>query len=75
MLFFLVYYLFCGYKHRRRRYIASLQSSFFPKPVNRIYPSPLGPKPIPGVPTICASYNSLSKNFHDDIPLGACTQR
>lgn len=42
--------------------MASTQSSCLPKAVRRIYPSPLGPKPTPGVPTTLASYNICSKN-------------
>ncbi|MDK2962301.1 MAG: hypothetical protein PWP20_1427 [Eubacteriaceae bacterium] len=38
------------------------------------YPSPLGPKPAPGVPTICTSLSSLSKNDHESSPVGVLSQ-
>ena len=41
--------------------IASIQSLRSPNAVSRIYPSPLGPKPTPGVPTTLASYNICSR--------------
>ncbi len=41
--------------HLRIRRIASSQSSWVPKAVRRRNPSPLGPKPTPGVPTTLAS--------------------
>ena len=50
--------------------IASIQSLRSPNAVKRIYPSPLGPKPTPGVPTTLASYNICSKNRHDESPFG-----
>lgn len=37
---------------RRMRCMASMQSSRLPNAVRRRYPSPLGPNPTPGVPTI-----------------------
>ena len=43
--------------------------------VRRIYPSPLGPKPTPGVPTTLASYNICSKNRHEDRPFGVFTHK
>ena len=45
------------------RFMASSQSARSPKAVKRIYPSPLGPKPTPGVPTTLASYSICSKEF------------
>ncbi len=41
--------------HLRIRRMASAQSSWVPKAVRRRNPSPLGPKPTPGVPTTLAS--------------------
>ena len=41
--------------HLRIRRMASSQSSWVPKAVRRRNPSPLGPKPTPGVPTTLAS--------------------
>ena len=57
------------------RFMASSQSARSPKAVKRIYPSPLGPKPTPGVPTTLASYSICSKNFHELTSPGAFTQR
>ena len=48
--------------------------SKLPKAVNLKYPSPLGPKPEPGVPTIFFSSNNLSKNSHEVIPFGTLSQ-
>ena len=55
--------------------IASIQSLRSPNAVSRIYPSPLGPKPTPGVPTTLASYNICSKNRHDESPFGVFTHK
>lgn len=43
------------YIHCLMRCMASVQSSRLPKAVRRRYPSPLGPKPTPGVPTTFTS--------------------
>ena len=53
---------------------ASRVCSAEPNPVRRKYPSPLGPKPEPGVPTMCKSFNRWSKNCHEVIPAGVFTQ-
>ena len=45
-----------------------------PKAVRRIYPSPLGPKPTPGVPTTLASYNICSKNRQELMSFGVFSQ-
>ncbi len=46
--------------------IASVVASWVAKAVRRKYPSPLGPKPTPGVPTTWHSSNRRSKNSHDE---------
>ena len=50
--------------------IASSVFSLLPKPVNLKYPSPLGPNPTPGVPTILASFSNLSKKVQESILFG-----
>lgn len=42
--------------------------------VNLTYPSPLGPKPEPGVVTTPVSSSNLSKKSHDFIPFGVFAQ-
>ena len=44
--------------------IASIVFDLLPNAVNLKYPSPLGPNPTPGVPTIANSFNNLSKKSH-----------
>ena len=46
--------------------IASIQSLRSPKAVRRIYPSPLGPKPTPGVPTDV--YKRQVVRYDDKLP-------
>jgi len=48
--------------------MASMVFSFVLNEVNLKYPSPLGPKPLPGVPTIFNSFSNLSKNSHEVNP-------
>lgn len=48
-------------------------SSECPKALSRKKPSPLGPKPEPGVPTTWASLSSLSKNSQEVMPAGVLT--
>ena len=43
---------------------------YVPKAVSLKYPSPLGPNPEPGVPTVFAFVRRWSKKSHDDIPSG-----
>ena len=50
------------------RCIASKASSWLPKAVSRMNPSPLGPKPTPGVVTNAALLSNLSKNDHEVSP-------
>src|SRR5699024_163147 len=66
--------LFFYFSHFRMRFMASTQSSCLPKAVSRIYPSPLGPKPTPGVPTTLASYSICSKNRQEPVPSGVFSQ-
>ena len=57
--------------------ILSIASSIFslsPKAVSLKYPSPLGPKPTPGVPTTPVLFSNLSKNYHDFISFGTLSQ-
>ena len=44
---------------------ASITLSRLPKAESRKYPSPLGPKPLPGVPTTLHSFRSLSKKSQE----------
>lgn len=61
---------FFYYNTLRMRSTAWRVASASPKPVRRIYPSPLGPKPAPGVVTTLAWHSSRSKNSQEPIPLG-----
>ena len=54
--------------HSLIRLIASEQFSWCPNAVRRTNPSPLGPKPTPGVTTTLASYNIWSKKSHEELP-------
>jgi len=54
--------------------IASCTFSREPKAESRKYPSPLGPKPLPGVPTTWHSLSSLSKKSQLFIPSGVLSQ-
>ena len=54
--------------------MASTQSSCLPKAVRRIYPSQLGPKPTPGVPTTLASYDICPKNLQEVLSFGVFSQ-
>lgn len=58
----------------RIRASASIVLSFVPKAVRRKNPSPLAPKPEPGVPTTCTSCRSLSKNSQEVRPSGVFNQ-
>ena len=51
----------------RIRSTAALVSSAPPKAVTRIYPSPLGPKPAPGVVTTPASVSNRSKKLQESV--------
>lgn len=53
---------------------ASITFSRWPKADNRKYPSPLGPKPEPGVPTTLHSVRSLSKKSQLVMPAGVLSQ-
>ena len=56
------------------RSTASITFSRWPKADSRKYPSPLGPKPEPGVPTTLHSVRSLSKKSQLVIPPGVLSQ-
>ena len=64
----------CGHRILRIRSTAWTVASATPKPVRRIYPSPLGPKPAPGVVTTLASWRRVSKKAQEPIPAGVLTQ-
>ena len=53
------------------RRTASADFSGSPKAVNRKYPSPPGPKPLPGVPTTAHFSSSVSKKSKERIPAGS----
>ena len=57
------------------RCIASKASLWLPKAVSRMNPSPLGPKPTPGVVTNAALLSNLLKNDHEVSPSGIFTHR
>jgi hypothetical protein len=52
------------------RSTASAKRSFDAHRVTLTNPSPLGPKPVAGVATTCASASSLAEKSIDDIPSG-----
>lgn len=54
---------------------ALYDSERLPKAVSRKYPSPLGPKPTPGVQTTPTEYSILSKNFQLGMLSGVFTHR
>ena len=58
---------------------ASITFSRWPKADSRKYPSPLGPKPEPGVPTTLQSLMDLSKKEKNTLAPAAtvleCTQK
>ena len=56
------------------RSMASRVLSASPTAVRRMKPSPLGPKPAPGVVTTLASWSSRSKNSQLPWPSGALNQ-
>ena len=62
-----------GIKHYSIFFILSIASavlSWSEKAVKRKKPSPLLPKPAPGVPTTAAFSNRKSKNSQESIPFG-----
>ena len=54
--------------------MAAVVFSGWPKALRRKYPSPAGPKPLPGVPTTWHSESSLSKKSQEDRPFGVRSQ-
>ena len=63
-----------GYSAALMRATASRVASASPKAVSRIYPSPLGPKPAPGVVTTLACWSRRSKNAQEPSPSGVLAQ-
>src|SRR4051794_14575612 len=56
------------------RFIASSTFSRLLNALNRAYPSPAAPNPLPGVQTTLACSSIASKNCQLETPLGVCTQ-
>ena len=65
-----IFPIFFVYSSGAIRSMASAVSSAVPKAVRRRKPSPLGPKPSPGVPTTAASSSSRSKKAQESMPPG-----
>ena len=67
-------FYYSAYSSFSMRSIASIVFSRLPKADRRKYPSPIAPKPAPGVPTTASFSSRKSKNSQEDIPCGHCSQ-